>query len=85
LNAGVEPNIIKQYENTLGFLDNISESQLNEESDKGDDLRKRLLQQDFMNRGYSSERAIKMTEKLFASGEDIEEAKQALISNKEYY
>jgi len=28
-----------------------------------------------MNRGYSKERAIRMTDKLFASGEDIEEAK----------
>lgn len=38
-----------------------------------------------MNRGYSQERAIKMTEKLFASGEDIEEAKQALQGNKDFF
>ncbi|MCI5628658.1 MAG: hypothetical protein MR346_03395 [Clostridium sp.] len=38
-----------------------------------------------MNRGYSAERAIKMTEKLFASGDDIEEATQALEGNKEYF
>ena len=85
LNAGVEPNVIKQYENTLRYLDSITEEQINDESDKGETLRRQLLQQDFMNRGYSQERAVKMTEKLFASGEDIEEAKQALQGNREYF
>ena len=85
LNAGVEPNIIKQYENTIGYLNSITDEQINDESEKGELLRKNLLQQDFMNRGYSQERAIKMTEKLFASGEDIEEAKQALQGNKDFF
>lgn len=85
LNSGVEPNVIKQYENTLGYLNSITDEQITDESDKGEALRKQLLQQDFMNRGYSQERAIKMTEKLFASGEDIEEAKQALLGNKEFF
>lgn len=85
LNAGVEPSVLKQYENTLAYLNNITEEQLNDESETGEDLRRRLLQQDFMNRGYSQDRATKMTEKLFASGEDIEEAKQALLGNKEYF
>lgn len=85
LNAGVEPNVIKQYEQTLGYLNSITEEQINDESDNGERLRKQLLQQDFMNRGYSQERAIKMTEKLFASGEDIEEAKQALQGNKDFF
>lgn len=85
LNDNVEPNIIRQYENTLGYLNNITEDNLNDESEQGENLRRRLLQQDFMNRGYSQERAVKMTEKLFATGEDIEEAKQALLGNKEYF
>lgn len=85
LNAGVEPNVIKQYESTIGYLNSITEEQITDESDKGETLRRQLLQQDFMNRGYSQERAIKMTEKLFASGEDIEEAKQALQGNKEFF
>jgi len=85
LNAGVEPSVIKQYENTLNYLNSITDEQIVDESDKGESLRKQLLQQDFMNRGYSRERAIKMTDKLFASGEDIEEAKQALQGNKEFF
>ena len=85
LNTGVEPNVIRQYESTLGYLNSITEEQINDESEKGEQLRKQLLQQDFINRGYSQERAIKMTEKLFASGEDIEEAKQALQGNKDFF
>jgi len=58
---------------------------LNDEGEEGITIRRKLLQQDFMNRGYSAERAIKMTEKLFKSGDDIEEATQALEGNKEYF
>ena len=85
LNAGVEPTAIKQYENTLNYLNSITKEQLNDESAQGEQIRKQLLQQDFLNRGYTQERAIKMTEKLFAAGEDIEEAIQALEGNKEYF
>jgi hypothetical protein len=85
LNNGVEPNVIRQYESTLNYLSKITDEMINEEGDRGEALRRQLLQQDFMNRGYSQERAIKMTEKLFASGEDIEEAKQALQGNKDFF
>ena len=85
LNNGVEPNVIRQYEGTLNYLNQITDEMINEEGDNGEALRRKLLQQDFMNRGYGQERAIKMTEKLFASGEDIEEAKQALQGNKDFF
>lgn len=85
LNNGVQPSIVRQYENTLGFLNSITDEQIDDESEAGEELRKKLLQQDFMNRGYSQERAVKMTDKLFESGADIEEAKQALIGNKEFF
>ena len=85
LNAGVEPNVIQKYESTLSYLNSITEDHINEESEQGEQLRRQLLMQDFMNRGYSQERAAKMTNKLFDSGEDIEEAKQALVATKEYF
>ena len=85
LNAGVPPNQIKQYENTLNYLNQISKDILNEETERGENVRRQLLQQDFLNRGYSQERAVKMTEKLFDSGDDIDEAIQALESNKQFF
>lgn len=85
LSVGVEPSAIKEYEGTLGFLDQITPEILSEESQRGEDIRKKLIQQSFMNRGYSPEKAQKMTSKLFESGDDIEEAKEALEENKKYF
>ena len=59
LNAGVEPTEIKKYENTLGYLDSIKDNDISDESDKGETLRKNLIYQDFINRGYSKERAAR--------------------------
>ena len=85
LNNGVQPSVVNSYEKTLSYLNSITEDMLKEESEEGENIRKRLIQQDFMNRGYSAERAVKLTDKFFQSGDDIEEALAALTSNKEYY
>ena len=57
LNAGVEPTEIRKYENTINFLGSIKEENISDEGDKGEKLRKDLIYQDFINRGYSKERA----------------------------
>ena len=85
LNAGVETSEIRKYENALNYLDSIKEEHLNDESEKGETLRKQLIYQDFINRGYSKERAEREVNKSFNSGSDIEDAKEALASNKEYF
>jgi hypothetical protein len=43
LNAGVPPNQIKQYENTLNYLNQISKDILNEETERGENVRRQLL------------------------------------------
>ena len=85
LNANVEPDEVRQYENTLSFLNSIKEENIADESDKGENLRKRLIYQDFINRGYSKERATREVKKSFDSGTDIEDAKEALEGNKEFF
>ena len=85
LSAGVDTNIIKQYENTLSYLNNITPEMITEESEKGEDIRKRLLIQDFMNKNFTQEKAVKMVERLISTGEDVEEAKAALEENKKYF
>lgn len=85
LNAGVEVSDIKKYESTISYLNSIDENTLTDESDKGETLRKNLIYQDFINRGYSKERATKEVNKSFSSGSDIEDAREALQSNKEYF
>lgn len=81
LNAGVEPTEIRKYENTINFLDSIKEENISDEGDKGEKLRKDLIYQDFINRGYSKERAAREVQKSFNAGTDIDDAKEALKSN----
>ena len=77
LNVGIEP--------TLSYLDSIEESAITDEGEKGEELRKKLIYQDFLNRGFSKERATRELEKSFKAGTDIEDAKEALKGNKDYF
>lgn len=85
LNAGVEPTEIRKYENTLSFLGSIKEENISDEEDRGEKLRKDLIYQDFINRGYSKERAAREVQKSFNAGTDIDDAKEALKSNIDYF
>ena len=85
LNAELEPDEIRQYEAVLGNLEKITEDAIKDESDKGENLRKQLIFQDLINRGFSKERAAREVKKSFDSGSDIEDAKDALESNKSYF
>ena len=85
LNARVEPTEIKKYENTINFLDSINEENISDEGDKGEKLRKDLIYQDFINRGYSKERATREVQKSFNAGTDIDDAKEALKSNIDFF
>lgn len=85
LNAGIEPSEVKRYENTLSYLNSLQDSAISDETDKGEKLRQQLIFQDFINRGYSKERAQREVQKSFNSGTDIEDAKEALASNKEFF
>lgn len=85
LNAGVEPTEVKKYEGAISYLESLTEEDLTDESEKGETLRKNLIYQDFVNRGYSKERATKEVQKSLKGGTDIEDAKDALDSNKEFF
>ena len=84
-NAGVEPTEIRKYENTINFLDSIKEQNISDEGDNGEKLRKDLIYQDFINRGYSKERAAREVQKSFNAGTDIDDAKEALKSNIDFF
>ena len=85
LENGVEASDIRKYENTLSYIDSIQERDLVEESEKGEALRRNIIFQDFLNKGYSQARAKKLTERTIEAGTDIEDAKDALVSNREFF
>lgn len=85
LDNNVEPDAIKQYENVLGFLNNVKEEDLKSEGEEGETLRKRLIYQDYINRGFDKSRAEKEVNRAIENGTDIEDALDALESNKNFY
>ena len=85
LTVGVEPTEIKKYENSISYLKSITEDAIINEAAEGEQLRKQLIFQDFINRGYSKERATREVQKSLNTGTDIEDAKEALQSNLDYF
>lgn len=85
LNSGVAVDEIKSFENAISYLDGIDESTLEDESDESTAIRQKLIYQDFLNKGYSAEKSKKMMERSFNAGTDVDDAKEALQSNLEYF
>lgn len=85
LESGVEPSDIRKYEGTLQYISQITEQQLIAETKEGEQLRRNLIFQDYLNKGYSQERAQKLTERTIDAGTDVEDAKEALQSNRDYF
>ena len=85
LNYGVETSEIKKYEQTLNYLDSLKDDVITAEDTQGENLRKQLIYQDFVNRGYNKDRALKMVERSFNAGTDIDDAKEALKSNRDFF
>ena len=85
LDNGVEPSDIRKYENTLNYISSLRDADIAEESEKGEQLRRNLIYQDFLNKGYTPEKAQKFTERTIDAGTDVEDAKEALQSNREFF
>ena len=85
LNNGIEPSVIQNYERIINYLSNVDDKQLDGETEQAENLRKQLIYQDYINRGFSKERATREVERAIKNGTDIEDAKEALISNKDFY
>ena len=85
LGSGMEPNRIRLYEETLNSLQNTTEEMISAEDEQGENIRKQLIYQDFINRGYSQQRAEKEVNKSINAGTDIDDALEALESNKQFF
>lgn len=85
LDNDVDTSDIKKFEGTISYLNSISEEDINDETEKGENLRKQLIYQDFINKGFSKERAEKKLQQSIDAGNDIEDAIDALNENKEHY
>ena len=85
LGNGIAPDTVKMYEQTLSYLGSITDEVLNDESEQGESVRKQLIYNDLLNRGFSQEKAMREVEKSFKSGSDIDDAKDALAALNSFY
>lgn len=85
LNNGVAPDTVRAYEQTIQYLSSINEEALSAEGEEAENLRRQLIYNDLVNRGYSQDRANREIEKSFKSGSDIDDAKDALEALNKFY
>ena len=85
LQAGIEPDQIQQYEQAISYLDGLTEDDISAETPEGEKLRRTLLYQYQLSLGVKQDKALKMVERAFAGGTDVEDAKDCVDSLKEKY
>lgn len=85
LDYGVQPEEVTQYERTINYLNTLDEDAISAEDEQGETLRRQLIFQDYINRGFSQEKAKKEVEKSFSAASDVEDALEALEGNKQFF
>ncbi len=75
---GVDLEFFQKQKSVESQLDSITEEILNEDQN----LRQQIIYQDFINQGFSEEKAKRLTDRSIAADDDIEDAKEALESIK---
>lgn len=85
IHNGANPTEADKLNNSINYLNSITEEAIEAENQEGENLRKQLIFYDYINRGFSKERAEREVNKSIDRGEDIEDAKEALLSNLQHY
>jgi len=90
IRAGVPFDTVAKTYNTELTLESLKEEDFIEADGDEDEVaeqkkqtRENLIYQDYLTRGYSAEKAKKLTDRSFKTGEDEEDAKAAIISIQE--
>ena len=84
LENGMEKDEVWKFENQLKVLNGITPEALKEEGDRGENLRKNIIYRDYLNKGFSEERARREVERAVTNGTDVEDAEESLKSIKEF-
>lgn len=85
LQNGVAQTDVQAYEGTISYLNSITDDMLSANNEEGEELRKRIIYQDLINRGYSQDKAFREVKKSLDAATDLEDARDALAANKEFF
>lgn len=83
IRAGVPAEFAAQTTNNLMTYSSIEETDIEAEDEEGASLRKQVLINEFLAKGFAQDKAQKLAQRSIDLGEDVEDAKQALQSLKE--
>lgn len=81
LNYGVAPSEIQQYESMIADLKSVKDDEITAHTEEGETLRRNIMMLDYMQQGFTEERAKRFVDKSFETGTDIEDAKDALTNS----
>lgn len=76
--AGVPIEQVLGYQAAIEKYNAITDEAVEAESDEASSLRKQILIENFISKGFSQVKAEKFVKKLIDDGDDVEEAKEAL-------
>ena len=85
LKNNVPNDTIRQFEGVLQYLSTLTDEQLKAETEEGETIRYNILYQDYINKGFTPERAEKEIKKSFDAGTDVEDALEAKVENANYF
>ena len=89
LDGGANREEVQSYQNDLSIMDFLNdadtEKRLLQEGEEGETLRKQVMYQDYINRGFNEDRAKKLVTKSIEDGTDVDDAKDAFASCKDFY
>ena len=89
INGGASSEELNEYQQALNISQYLDSKDtydlLSQEGEEGEKLRKQVMYQDYINRGFKHERAVKLVQKSLDDGNDIEDAKEAYESCKDFY
>ena len=84
LKGGVEKSTYVEYQKVKSQLDSITDDILVAEDERSLNLRKNVIGQDFLNRGFNKQEATKYAQRSIDMGEDVADSLQAIIRLKEH-
>ncbi len=78
LRSGIPHEDIVTHQRNIEAYNSITDDVISEESTDGEDLRRTIIMNNFIGKGFNEAKAKKLTDKIFDSGEDVDEAREAL-------
>lgn len=85
LGAGVQPTAIQFYEQQTKLFNDYDESLLDDESDKGEAERRKLIAFQYKLKGMADEDIERLVNLSFESGKDVDDSKKALQFCRDAY